>query len=146
DPARVRAHLSARARRHRQRRVLLMAGGAVGAAVAIGGPAVVLSRRKPPPTPASPGLPDVRTAPNLPSPTPEPAPAPGNGRVPLRYRPAYLPEDFLEVFRIVSLNGRVFQAREWHLDRGPTETPGAITLTVDLEAYLSIDGRSREVT
>jgi len=148
DPARVRAHLSARTRRHRQRRVLLMAGGAVGAAVAIGGPAVVLSRRKPPPAPASPSLPDVRTWPNLPSPTPEPAPAPGTGRVPLRYRPAYLPEDFLEVFRIVSVDGHVFQAREWHHQdpRLPEVNPGAITLTLDLEGFMSIEGRSREIT
>jgi hypothetical protein len=148
DPARVRAHLSARTRRHRQRRVLLMAGGAVGAAVAIGGPAVVLSRRKPPPAPASPSLPDVRTWPNLPSPTPEPAPAPGTGRVPLRYRPAYLPEDFLEVFRIVAVDGHVFQAREWHHQdpRLPEVNPGAITLTLDLEGFMSIEGRSREIT
>ena len=148
DPAAVRVHLADLTRRHRQRRALLLAGGAVGAAVAIGGPAVVLSRRPPPSPPASPDLPDVRTWPNLPPVTPEPAPGPGNGRVPMRYRPTYLPDDFVEVFRIVSIGAETFQAREWHHNdpRLFELNAGAITLTLAADADLPIGDRSREIT
>lgn len=146
DPAAVRAHLADLTRRHRQRRALLLAGGAVGAAVAIGGPAVVLSRRPSARPSAAEDLPDVRTWPNLPPATPEPTPGPGNGRVPLLFRPTYLPDDFLEVFRIVTMGASTYQAREWHLDRGPTVMPSAITLSVGADADISINDRSGEIT
>jgi hypothetical protein len=149
DPAGVRIHLAGLTRRHRQRRALLMAGGGVGVAVAIGVPAVILSGGGPPSVPSprydGPDLPDVRTWPNLPSPAPEPAPGPGNTRVPLRYRPTYLPDGFGEVFRIVSGGGGAFQAREWH-ELGVFTNPAAISLSVAPDADLPISDRSQEIT
>jgi hypothetical protein len=149
DPARVLSHLADRRRRHRQRRALLMAGGAVGAAAAIVAPVVLLSRGRPS-TPADDDgwvLPDVRTLPNLPSPAPEPAAGPGNTSVPLRYRPTYLPDDYVEVFRIVSVAGATYQAREWHqMQTDPTLTPGAVTLILAPDADLPSSDRALEIT
>jgi hypothetical protein len=48
----------------------------------------------------------------------------------------------------VSIGADTYQAREWHHQdpRLPEVNPGAITLTLDLEGFMSIDGRSREIT
>jgi hypothetical protein len=64
------------------------------------------------------------------------------------YRPTYLPDDFLEVFRTVSIGAEAYQAREWHHQdpRLPEVNPGAITLAVAPDSGLHIDGRSREIT
>jgi hypothetical protein len=66
----------------------------------------------------------------------------------MRYRPTYLPDDFVEVFRIVSTDGPMFQTREWqqHVPRLPLVQPGAITLTVAAEARVEITNGSREIT
>jgi hypothetical protein len=68
--------------------------------------------------------------------------------VPLRYRPTYVPDEFVEVFRIVSIGAETFQAREWHHD-DPTlfeVNPGALTLTLAADADLPTSDRSREST
>ncbi|MFG2044229.1 hypothetical protein [Dactylosporangium sp. NPDC048998] len=120
DPSRVRAGLDARARVHRQRRALLVAGGAVATASVLGLPAAALwldtagqdAAGAPDDVPVEP---DVRTAPNLGAAMPEPAAAPGNLRIPLRYRPTWLPEGYVEASREASLRGGApdYQVREW---------------------------------
>jgi hypothetical protein len=91
DPERIRAGLQHRARVHRQRRVLLAAGGVAAAAGVVGVPSVVLLRRSPELSPA------------------------GAAPVPLRYRPAWLPADFGEFHRMVSVRGGrvVGESRGW---------------------------------
>lgn len=131
DGARVRAALAHRSRRYRQRRALLLAGGATAAVAAVAGPVALVVRRRPVRIEA--GLP------NLADPAAPPEPAGGNSFVPLRWRPTWLPEGYVEVSRTVTASDPAggLQVRSWwrvgsgsgpaggedylHLHAGPTD-------------------------
>jgi hypothetical protein len=160
DPAVVRAYLAGHNRHHRERRTLLMAGGAIGVAAVIGGPAAVLLYRRrtgQPPLLASgedvPVLPDGRTPPNLGAPAGEPAPGQGNTRFALKYRPTFMPDGYVEVYREVSVGpgAPARQTREWRASStapaakaGPA--PGQIRLVVAPEVNLPIGDWRRPIT
>ncbi len=97
-PARVRHALDRAAQTRRQRRALLIAGGvAAGTAVVSGGAITWRALTAPDATPVGP-----------------PTPAPtmnGNLRIPMHYRPGYLPEGLREVERSSYLPGAVGQSR-----------------------------------
>jgi len=108
DPGRVRAGLAGRARARRQRRLILAAGGTVAVAGTLG-PALLLGRHE------RTADPDVRPAPNLGPVAPEPAPSGGNVRVPMLYRPTWLPDGYVEEDRVAAARGGVpdYQWRRW---------------------------------
>jgi hypothetical protein len=100
-PARVLQGLARAAQVHRQRRALLLAGGA---AAVVGG-TIAATRGLFVGTGPSPDVPTT--------PTPTPTPTTGNPRVPMRYRPAYLPEGVHEVWRATGLSADSVQVRFW---------------------------------
>jgi hypothetical protein len=101
DGVGLRAGLAGRARLRRQRRTIVLAGGAAAATVAAGVPAATLwPRRKAP-----------AVAPS------EPAQPPN--RIPLRWRPAWLPDGLVELRRSASFDDEV---TEWLRGWGPHPT------------------------
>jgi hypothetical protein len=92
DPDRVLLGLAGRDRARRQRRALTIAGGAVAAGVAVGGPLVLLRDRHPA-GPAGVAGPSAR-------PSPSSSPSIVNDRIPMRYRPTWLPDGMREISRI----------------------------------------------
>lgn len=92
DPERIRAGLARRTRVHRQRRALLLAGGAAAAVGVVGVPTVLTLR------------------PRLHGHT-----LSGAGPVTLRYRPAWLPDHFVESDRSVTVRDgqSVYESRLW---------------------------------
>ncbi|HEY7225783.1 MAG TPA: hypothetical protein VH561_19570 [Micromonosporaceae bacterium] len=107
DPIRVRAGLGRAAQMHRQRRALLAAGGLVVAGGLAGG-GVLAARLVLGGTDFGP---DVPTPGNLPTPAAAP-PAPGNSVVPMRYRPTWLPDGFVELGRSTTVAAGLDQLRQ----------------------------------
>ena len=91
DPYRLRHQFAVRDRVRRERRALALVGGAVAAGVAVGAPLVLLRGRHSPTPPNS----------LVPSAGPSPSPSVMNDRVPMRYRPAWLPDGMAETSRSV---------------------------------------------
>ncbi len=106
-PDRVLRQFAVRERARRQRRALTLVGGTVAASVAVGAPLVVLRERHS----AAPG--------GSPSPYPDPSPSPSivNDRLPMRYRPTWLPDGMVETSRTVGspvADDASAQSRSWH--------------------------------
>jgi len=140
--ARVQARLHRAARVHRQRRALLVAGGvAVGVGVAGGAAAVAREILREPDF-----GPDARTPGNLPDPVAWPAEA-GNTAVPLRYRPTWLPEGYVEHARGTTVDAgpdQLMQHRAWYPEgispRDVYEGPPYISLDLVPASYWEIAG------
>jgi hypothetical protein len=119
DGARVRAALADRPRLHRQRRALVLAAGTVTAGAALA-PALLTLR--------GPARVDIRPAPLSPAPPPG-----GNRIVAMRWRPTWLPEGYVEVGRIATVDdpGTGFQQRTWRLPGG---SPDGLDHSIYLQA------------
>lgn len=111
-PDRVQSQMQGAVRAHRQRRALLVAGG-VAAGVGVTGGLVTVGRWILHGTEFGP---DVRTPANLPSPVIWP-PQAGNTTVPLRYRPTWLPDGYVELVRATTVGSppaQLRQRRAWY--------------------------------
>jgi hypothetical protein len=115
DPDRVLLRLAGHARVRRQRRALTLAGGVVAAGAAVGTPLMLLGDRHVA-APASPSGPSTM---------PSPSPSPGNDRIPMRYRPTWLPDEMVEISRAVGAHdpedASDQQIRTWRNDASGQE-------------------------
>jgi hypothetical protein len=110
-PDRVLRQFAVRERARRQRRALTLVGGAVAASVAVGAPLVLLRERH---NAAPGGSPSP-----YPDPSADPSPSPSivNDRLPMRYRPTWLPDGMEEISRTVGSpdpDDTSAQTRAWH--------------------------------